>query len=88
VVLVVEEALANAIEHAYRHVPDNTISLTVAHGRTGVRIRVRDHGDWKEPAADGVRGHGLRMIGAVADEVDLAVTDAHTTLSAHIPHRT
>ena len=88
VVLVVDEALTNAIEHAYGDSPDpGPISLTAVHDAGGVEVRVRDQGTWKQPTVDGVRGRGLAMIAAIADRMDLSVADGHTTVFAHVPHR-
>ena len=87
VVLVVDEALTNAVEHGYRCEPGHTVDLTAVHTPTGIAIRVRDSGTWKPQVDDGTRGRGLRMIAAIADRVDLAVTPGSTTLTAHVPHR-
>ncbi len=68
VVLAVDEAVANAIEHAglsrsgivtvQGHVADNVIHLEIC-----------DHGTWQEPVANAARGRGLLIMNAVMDSV-------------------
>jgi anti-anti-sigma factor len=72
--LVVGEAVANAVEHAYRG-PDPSGSVDVelaASPAGGVAVTVRDRGTWRvAPADPGTRGRGLQIISALATDVDL-----------------
>jgi anti-sigma regulatory factor (Ser/Thr protein kinase) len=62
IVLASYEAMANAVEHAYRHRP-GTIDLLATDDDEEVVVIVRDRGDWRPPPADpGHRGRGLLMI--------------------------
>ena len=81
IVLVVNEACTNCIEHAYRghRVGKMLLEATVADGR--VRARVTDSGSWKTPAADpGNRGRGLVLMRAISDAMELHNTPAGTTV--------
>jgi anti-sigma regulatory factor (Ser/Thr protein kinase) len=68
IVLAADEAVSNAIEHAY---PDSGGTLTLFAAPTrqadSVRIIVSDHGLWRPPPADpGFRGRGLAMMQQLA----------------------
>jgi anti-sigma regulatory factor (Ser/Thr protein kinase) len=93
VLLAVDEAASNIIEHAYRDVEDGKIEMTVEHSPEKLVIIVHDEGHPFEP--DGVkkydvkvplqemqeRGAGLHLIGKIMDEVDFDFkTDGGNTL--------
>jgi anti-sigma regulatory factor (Ser/Thr protein kinase) len=64
VVLATDEAVSNAVDHAYPDKP-GTMTLFAACTRLAhaVRIIVSDCGQWRPPSADpGVRGRGLAMM--------------------------
>ena len=88
VVLVTDEALANAIEHGYRdHAEPGSVDLTVRVEPEEVVVRVVDHGSWKPPATGsrGFRGRGLVIIKAMASWMGLVHTDRGTALTASLP---
>ena len=65
-VLAVHEALANAVEH----------------DGPELRVVVDDSGSWREPDPDpGARGHGLRLMAAIADAVDIDRRPDGTTVT-------
>jgi anti-sigma regulatory factor (Ser/Thr protein kinase) len=69
IVLATDEAVSNAIEHAYPGTP-GTVTLFAACTRPpgAVRVVVSDHGRWRLPAADmGFRGRGLAMMERLAE---------------------
>jgi PAS domain S-box-containing protein len=81
IVLVVNEACTNCIEHAYRGHVVGTMLLeaTVTNGE--VRTKVIDSGSWKTPAADpGNSGRGLVLMRALSDGMDLHNTSTGTTV--------
>lgn len=94
-VLAVNEAVSNSIEHAYRDDPSGTVVLHADAVRGGdgallgcstvrVTVRVTDRGAWREPAADpGHRGRGLSMIRACAEDVVVAAGPTGTTVTFH-----
>lgn len=81
--LAVGEAASNATEHAAAgagHPVDLTVSATAADGR--LRFTVSDNGCWKPPPdLPGNRGHGIRLITALVDNVELITTQQGTTVN-------
>ncbi|GAA3034970.1 ATP-binding protein [Actinokineospora globicatena] len=75
ILLAVDEAVANSVEHAYRDTTPGPVVLTALTlaGTTTVRISVADRGQWRtptpEPSPVPLRGRGLKIIHAVADVV-------------------
>lgn len=83
VLLAVGEAAANATEHAVIDAP-NEVRITVTAALTGNRLAltVFDDGRWKPaPAAPGYRGHGIPLINALVDAVELRTTPNGTTVA-------
>jgi len=81
--LAVGEAASNATEHAVgpagQHV---TVTVSAAMVDHRLRFTVSDNGCWKPPPnRPGNRGHGIRLITALVDEVDLIATNQGTTLN-------
>jgi anti-sigma regulatory factor (Ser/Thr protein kinase) len=65
-VLAAGEAATNAVEHArLPTLPFFDVSTEVGEHRA--RITIQDHGRWRAPTAGGGRGHGLQLIGFLAD---------------------
>lgn len=94
--LAINEAVSNSIEHAYRGTGAGTVTLradTVGRDdpeRTGscaevrVRVEVSDRGHWRTPPQDpGFRGRGLTMMRACADDVVVRCGAAGTTVTFH-----
>jgi anti-sigma regulatory factor (Ser/Thr protein kinase) len=80
--LAINEACTNSVEHAYSgHVrPGRMLVHAQLHG-SEVQVRAVDFGSWKTPPADpGTRGRGLPLIRAVADRVQVECTPAGTTI--------
>jgi anti-sigma regulatory factor (Ser/Thr protein kinase) len=81
IVLVVNEACTNCVEHAYRGQQPGRMRVEADVDHGDVQIRVADAGSWKTPPADpGTRGRGLLLIRAVSDRVALDGTDTGTTI--------
>lgn len=88
VLLVANEAAANAAEHAY-----GFDGLGVVHVQAELRDRrmellVRDKGRWRQPPAESDRGRGLKIIRALADDVVISPSGSGTVVSMSIPIRT
>jgi len=82
IVLAVDEAVSNAVEHAYCDVAGDVQVLAVprpcAHG---VAVVVEDQGIWAAPAADpGIRGRGLALIDELTDRHSVTASAAGTTI--------
>lgn len=76
VVLTVNEACTNCIEHAYRGVAAGPIRIEATHTCDHVTLRVSDFGTWKPPDARlSTRGRGLLMMSAMS--YDLTVDQSH-----------
>jgi len=84
IVLVVNEALANAAEYAYRNrdAKDPITVQAVHHEATGALVvTVSDRGEWRpsEPANQKLsRGRGIPLMKALSDRAEIA-TSAHGT---------
>jgi anti-sigma regulatory factor (Ser/Thr protein kinase) len=81
IVLVVNEACSNSVEHAYRGHSVGTMLLEVDATEGEVHARIGDWGSWKKPAVkSGNGGRGLMLIRAISDSVELDCTPAGTTI--------
>jgi anti-sigma regulatory factor (Ser/Thr protein kinase) len=80
IVLVVNEALSNAAEFAYRNrdTPESILLQATYQGSTGALVvTVSDRGEWRasEPATRKLsRGRGIPLMRALADRVDIDKT--------------
>ncbi|MEV4729678.1 ATP-binding protein [Saccharopolyspora sp. NPDC049426] len=66
--LATDEAMANAVEHAYADAP-GVLDLDAVRSESGVEVAVTDHGTWPAPdEGDGQRNRGLPLVERLADE--------------------
>jgi PAS domain S-box-containing protein len=80
-ILVVNEACSNSVEHAYRGRDPGRMRVEAEMHDAEVHVRVTDFGSWKAPSVDpGTRGRGLLLMRAVSDRVDLDGTPVGTTV--------
>jgi anti-sigma regulatory factor (Ser/Thr protein kinase) len=70
VVLAVNEAAANAIEHGY-HDANGPVEVTGDVIEGNLRIVVEDHGGWRAGEPDPARGRGLPLMRTLMDDVDI-----------------
>ena len=94
-VLAVNEAISNSIEHGYLVGPEDppapkTVELhcgivRMNDGSRRVELTVRDEGVWLPPTEDGhsTRGQGIRLMRACVDHVTIDGTDDGTTITLH-----
>ena len=81
IVLAVNEACANSIEHGYRGRKPGKVRVEGENDGARVHLRVIDGGSWKPAPADpGVRGRGLLLIRAVSDWLEMDCTPSGTTV--------
>jgi PAS domain S-box-containing protein len=81
IVLAVNEACANSIEHGYRGRKPGRVRVEGENDGARVHLRVIDRGSWKPAPADpGVRGRGLLLIRAVSDWLEMECTPSGTTV--------
>ncbi|MBW0115391.1 SpoIIE family protein phosphatase [Pseudonocardia abyssalis] len=90
--LALGEALANAVEHAYRDRAPGEYHYRLDQRPDGaVQVEVSDHGSWRPPPADpGYRGRGLLVIdrlagGAVIERSDEGTRVTFTVLPVDEP---
>jgi anti-sigma regulatory factor (Ser/Thr protein kinase) len=76
VTIAVNEACANAIEHAYSPLPA-LFELTAVVEDDQLTVRVRDGGRWRSPRGTN-RGRGLIVMEAAMDSVEVTRTDGGT----------
>ncbi|HEV2358541.1 MAG TPA: MASE1 domain-containing protein [bacterium] len=81
--IAVGEAVNNVIEHAYRGA-DGAVRVEGAHEGDAVRVSIGDTGSWRPARAPDGGGHGLRLIEALADSVEMDRTSAGTTVAVTV----
>ena len=79
IVLAGAEAAANAIEHAYGLAPGVVELRARATEDGGVRVAIRDFGNWRPPRGTH-RGRGLQLMEGLTDVVEVTRSDEGTTI--------
>jgi anti-sigma regulatory factor (Ser/Thr protein kinase) len=78
-VLAVGEALANAVEHAYRPGEHGRIEFRVTLDADGVlQAAIRDFGRWRPPRWNPDRGRGIGMMEQLTDALDVSTSEEGT----------
>ncbi|OBI38627.1 SpoIIE family protein phosphatase [Mycobacterium sp. E2238] len=81
IVLVINEACTNCVEHAYSGQPLGTMLLDVELAGGEIRARITDQGSWKAPEADpGNGGRGLVLMRALSTALGLECSPTGTTV--------
>ncbi|GAA2899125.1 hypothetical protein GCM10010472_66830 [Pseudonocardia halophobica] len=84
--LTLGEAAANAVEHAY---PEGGGDFTWSLARAGdgaVEVAVADAGRWRPvPADSGYRGHGLRVMRELGEELEIERGGTGTRVAFRVP---
>ena len=88
VVLAVNEAAANAIEHGYRDGATAGVEVRARLEDESLVVVVRDRGTWRDGPIDPTRGRGLEMMRMLMDAVDVqaGMTGTTVTLRRHVRH--
>jgi len=82
IVLSGYEAMANAVEHAYREQGAGPVDVYADHADAMVTVRVTDRGRWRAPPSDpGVRGRGLVLIHGLGSDARVASSEYGTTVT-------
>ncbi len=81
--LIVDEAVTNAVEHARSE--EHTCQVELVAGPRacggGIAVRVTDNGAWRDPPADpGSRGRGVQLMGRLADRSSITTGDDGTNV--------
>ncbi|MGE2834821.1 SpoIIE family protein phosphatase [Mycobacterium sp. SMC-4] len=82
VLIAAGEALANAIEHGHRDLPDGTVRLHAVATSDTLYLTVADTGRWKTPAAVPLlhRGRGITLMQALMQDVTIDSQPTGTTV--------
>ncbi|MFC5061852.1 ATP-binding protein [Actinomycetospora atypica] len=82
VVLAVDEAVTNVVEHAYPG-QCGEVRLRLARSAPGeLEVTVEDDGTWRPPPEDpGFRGRGVQLIHGLADRARITHSPRGTTVS-------
>ncbi|OLR93710.1 ATP-binding protein [Actinokineospora bangkokensis] len=83
--LAVDEAAANSIEHGYRGAGPGPVRITAVVEAGLLVVTVSDDGCWRtpDPTPVGLRGRGLAIMRAVSDSVDVE-TGQGTTVTLRV----
>lgn len=88
IVLVVNEACTNCVEHAYRGFVAGAMVVEISLGDGEVHSRITDYGSWKTPVTNPVNGgRGLPLIRALSHSVALetAATGTIADITFRLP---
>jgi anti-sigma regulatory factor (Ser/Thr protein kinase) len=81
IVLAVNEACTNSVEHAYRDSNDGVIEVEASLKDGSIIVCVSDHGSWLTPSGQPTtRGRGLPIIEATSENLELFRSEAGTTV--------
>jgi anti-sigma regulatory factor (Ser/Thr protein kinase) len=80
IVVACGEACANAVAHAHPPVTDEPFELHARQDGADVVIRVSDTGRWR-PGGEKEEGHGLMLMRALMDDVEIVHGSGGTTLT-------
>ncbi len=81
IVLVVNEACTNCIEHAYRDIVGGFIRVDAVHDNGQIVVDIADDGVWQTPPTQpSTRGRGLPIMRAVSTGVDVNFSAEGTTV--------
>jgi anti-sigma regulatory factor (Ser/Thr protein kinase)/putative methionine-R-sulfoxide reductase with GAF domain len=78
ILLAVNEACANAIEHAYSPAPAQ-FELEAIDDEGQLEFRIKDQGSWRSARGEH-RGRGLKLIETAMDEVQVRTSESGTTV--------
>jgi PAS domain S-box-containing protein len=81
IVLAVNEAVANSIEHGYHGRKPGKIRVKGENDGARIHVKITDKGSWKPASSEpGVRGRGLLLIRAVSDWLEMDCTTKGTAV--------
>jgi len=88
IVCAVNEAAANAIDHAYLDAPHpGLVGVDLAAGPDEMHISISDQGVWRRPRRPGLdgRGRGIELMTAMIHSVEIHHTSAGTVVDLRHP---
>ncbi|WP_197523239.1 ATP-binding protein [Actinokineospora pegani] len=86
ILLAVDEAMANSVEHGYRDTDGGHVRVAATVGGPHLTVTISDNGSWRPPRFDPAahRGRGLDIMRALADTVTVDTGDG-TTVTLVLP---
>jgi anti-sigma regulatory factor (Ser/Thr protein kinase) len=78
--VAVGEAVANAVEHAYRGVTPGLVRLTIDRDDKQFIVTVEDYGRWRKFVEAEERGRGIKLMHALIDGVQIRSTRESTKI--------
>ncbi|MEO6914200.1 MAG: ATP-binding protein, partial [Candidatus Baltobacteraceae bacterium] len=75
------EAIANAVEHAYRGTDPGLVRIDYTTAPNRLTVTVEDYGRWRPFVQRDDRGHGIELMHALTDGVQIKSTKSHTNIS-------
>jgi GAF domain-containing protein/anti-sigma regulatory factor (Ser/Thr protein kinase) len=79
ITVAVQEASANAVEHAYA--PGSAaFEVDARHEAGTITVVVHDHGQWRDARGGAQRGRGLPIMESLMESVDVERTESGTTV--------
>lgn len=84
ILLAVNEAVSNVVDHAYRdHPQPGPVDLSMRRAGAHLVATVADRGTWRPPPVDpGFRGRGLQLLRALAQQVCIDTHSGGTEVTA------
>lgn len=86
--MAVGEAIANAVEHAYRGEDTGRVEIRLRAETDCIAVDVQDHGKWRSFERKDERGRGMLLMHELMDRVRITSTQHGTCLSMvmNLPH--
>lgn len=84
VLLAVNEACTNCVEHAYQGASPGLLSIDAIRQPSYLQVVISDHGRWQEPVPrlpTSIRGRGIPMMSALSDRVTVEPSSHGTTVT-------
>jgi len=72
IIVAVNEAAANTVEHAYDDATSGTLRVVASASDAGVTITVSDRGAWRPQVPSGERGRGLQLMRDLVDDLEVS----------------
>jgi len=79
IIMACNEACENSVEHGYEF-GDDLFDVCFERDGAEITVSIRDRGTWRTPTEEPHRGHGLRLIGKLMDDVDVQARPGGTTV--------
>jgi PAS domain S-box-containing protein len=79
IIMACNEACENSVEHGYQF-GDDLFEVCFERDGAEITVSIRDRGTWQTPSEEPHRGHGLRLIRKLMDDVEVQPRAGGTTV--------